>query len=104
MPVTTALDDSQLNIPTGNRKVDKLLDVIKANTNVDFQVVVTTHYKSSILGRRLQPSFQIVQIYRYVGGMFPWYVVNEAYDYPTIIAYLEGFVEGVYEGGNESKV
>lgn len=96
MPETTMLHQCELDKPTGNADLDRVLAYAKAASGRNYQIVMRPHYERKRVGiwYRMVQTCMAPQLYLEVPGVFPWQVVQCAHDEKTVFAYLYGLANG----------
>src|SRR5690625_1618348 len=99
MPITTTLEECQLDQPTGDPELDDLLAEAKTATGRNYQIVKSPGYDVKRLGiwHRVVQTRVKPRLYVEVPGVFPWQVISCAQDESTVFAYLYGLLNGVAE-------
>lgn len=104
MPITTFLHDSELNKPTGNNEIDKLLAEVRLITGRDYQVIATkevVRFGFLDLRKRLVTR---MSVYVLVGGIGPWQWLTCAHDIDTTRSYLLGVLNGLDHASGLTRV
>lgn len=96
MPLTTTLHACDLDQPTGNAELDRLLADAKAATGDNYQIVMRPVYgkRHTGLWTKTVRVGTAPQLYVQVPGVFPWQEMQCASDERTVFAYLYGLVNG----------
>jgi hypothetical protein len=75
MCITTFLHDSELNVPTSNIELNKVLKELRTASKEDWQLIERHHCVRGFFGRT-KKSYNIYELYVFVGGCGPWQLIN----------------------------
>lgn len=109
MCITTFLHDSELDIPTSNEELNKLLKTVKEETKENWQILERTYRVSRAWGMRHE-EVKSYELYKWVGGMGPWQLINfysstsgtsinTGNSVEVVMAFLLGIRAGFYSEG-----
>ena len=109
MCITTFLHDGELDVPTSDEELNKLLKVVKAETKENWQVIERTRRVSKAWGMRHE-DVKSYELYKFVGGMGPWQLINfysstsntsinVGNSVEVVMAFLMGIRSGLYTQG-----
>ena len=98
MTMTTFLPDAELDQPTGDDELDKLIACARQQTGRNYQIVRHREARSrGLLGAFVFNYEDRLQLYVEVPGVGPWQVLTCAQDAATVRAFLYGLLNGVRE-------
>jgi hypothetical protein len=109
MCITTFLHDSELNVPTSNKELNKLLITVREETKENWQITERTYTVSKAWGMRHE-EVKVYDLYKWVGGCGPWQLINfyssksgtsinTSNSVEVIMAFLLGIRSGFYAEG-----
>ena len=109
MCITTFLHDGELNVPTSNEELNKLLKVVRDETKEDWQVIERSYDQSYAFGMRKR-TVKYYELYKFIGGCGPWQLINfyssssgtsinTGNSVEVLMAFLMGIRSGFYAEG-----
>jgi hypothetical protein len=103
MVCTTTLNASDLNRPTGDPELDRLLGDVRELTGYDLQVVSEPYMvkKRFLCFDRFSVSYRLA-LYKQVGGVFPYQELFCAKGKREVFAYLFGLFNGYTSGKGDT--
>ena len=106
MPVTTMLQQCELDQLTGNPELDVLLAEARTATGKNYQIVMRPRYgkRHNGLWWKTVKVGTAPQLYVGVPGVFPWQEMQCAHDEPTVFAYLYGLVNGAADAPPNARI
>lgn len=109
--ITTFLHDGELNRTTSDKEINDLMEMVRARSSENWQVVEREHRIDPPFWRFLE-QYKIIkyyEVYKYVGGCGPWQQINfypGPGDYSsinpsgnatTVSSFLYGLLAGLHE-------
>jgi hypothetical protein len=74
MCITTFLHDSELNVPTSNEELNKILKTVRDETKEDWQVIERSYVQRKIFKKPVVVKY--FELYKWIGGFGPWQLIN----------------------------
>lgn len=113
MCITTFLHDGELDVPTSNEELNKLLKTVKEETKENWQILERTYRESRAWGMRHE-DVKYYELYKWVGGMGPWQLINfynsksgtsinTGNSVEVVMAFLLGIRAGFYSEGAKNE-
>lgn len=111
MCITTFLHDSELNVPTSNEELNKLLKTVREETKEDWQVIERSYVQRKIFKKPVTVKYY--ELYKFVGGCGPWQLINfyrsdsgtsinTGNSVEMVVAFLLGIRSGFYTKGAQN--